>query len=262
MAPANGADEEPRRARIVAAGSLADILRRGREAGWVELEFRADQSLAHIAESLGIPRLEVGAAFVDGAAWSLDFPPPDGSLVELLSVEEPVDLGLEPKFVLDVHLGRLARHLRLLGFDVLWRNDWSGLDLVLTGMAEERVVLTRDRALLFRREFRGSPRLAMLLRSKDSLAQLAEVCRRFGLSPLFRPFSLCADCGSALAPAAMDEVRDRVPPLVAARYTEFFVCPSCGKVYWKGDHFRNIAPFLCRLARELGMSDIPIEFRN
>jgi uncharacterized protein len=237
----------PRSATFAARGYLIEILRGQRGAQPFKLRFHASQSLAHIVESIGIPRLEIGAAKVDGELWSLRLPLPDEAFVELLPLEEPLDVPGGPRFALDVHLGRLARHLRLLGFDVTWANDYTEFDLIGLAAAEGRIVLSRDRALLFRREFHGSPLEGMLVRSRESWAQLVEVCRRFGLASRFLPFSLCAACGAPLVPAGKEELLPLLPPLVAERYDEFFVCPACGKPYWKGDHFRSIGPFLERL---------------
>lgn len=248
-----------RQARLAARDGLAGLLRRssGRDRlsdEAVLLDYRADQSLGHLAESVGIPRLEIGRALVDGAPWPLDLSPPGGSLVELFPVEEPLRFAAGPSFLLDLHLGRLFRLLRLLGLDVLWWSERGvgGPEIVSAALAEERVLLTRDRALLFRREFREGARLAMLLRSTDPYEQLLAATRRFGLASGFAPFSRCADCGSLLRTATREEARPRVPALVADRYEEFFLCPGCGKAYWKGDHFRNIEPFLARLRHDLG----------
>ncbi len=218
----------------------------------LRIDFRADQSLAHIAESLGVPRLEVGAALVDGEDWDLRLPPPDGSLVELLPLREPLEPSGELRFLLDAHLGRLARHLRLLGFDVAWKNGYEGLEILRLAAFDDRTVLTRNRSLLFRREFRGDPRKGMLVRSRTPWEQLVDVCRRFGLASRLRPFRLCSSCGSALIPVRKEDLRATIPRIVAERYDEFFTCPSCGKVFWKGDHFRNLGPFLERLGRDLG----------
>ena len=233
------------------------------EPGAFRLSFRADQSLRHVAETLGLPACEIGSARLGGQAWSLELPPPDGSAIDLFPVEEPLSVGTELRFVADVHLGRLARDLRLLGFDVCWRNDYDTETLVPIAVAEGRIVLTRDRGLLFRRAFAsphaegilacgGQPSASgMLLRSREPYEQLVEVARRFGLAPRLRPFSRCATCGGLLVEASRDEVLDLVPPVVAGRYAGFFLCPSCRKPYWKGDHLKSIEPLLERLRSDL-----------
>ena len=251
-----------RTAALLPRGSLSSLAKRrasAAEAGLPDtpegrflLRFRADQSLRHLAETIGLPGTEIGGAIVDGEAWSLELPPPDGAFAELLPVEEPLPTLGRPSFVLDVHLGRLARDLRLLGFDTAWSGDLDDEGIAGCAVAEGRIALSRDRGLLYRRAFyphgrEGAAARGMLIRSKDPYEQLLEVSRRFGLGPMARPLSLCASCGSALRPATPEEVAPLIPPIVAQRYSEFLLCPGCGKPYWKGDHLRTIIPLLERI---------------
>ncbi len=251
-----------RRTRFQVRGRLTLIVRGGQSPGRrhgdasarlsFPVRFRADQSLGHLAESVGIPRLEIGSALIDGAEWPLELPPPDASTVLLLPLPEPVALDSEPRFVLDLHLGTLSRTLRLLGFDASWKNERETADIIGTALAEDRIVLTRNRALLYTRELHAAPNRAMLILSPEPYAQLLEVSRRFGLADRCRPFSRCAACGALLRRASREEIRPLVPAIVARRYDEFFVCVPCGKAYWKGDHFRNLGPFMERLYADLG----------
>lgn len=241
------------RARFLLRGSLAAFSRRGAE---LELAFRADQSLRHVAEVLGVPACEIGAAEADGEAWPLELPPPDGAAVALFPVPEPRSLGERPRFLSDTHLGRLSRELRLLGFDSAWRAGMSRDETIELALGEGRILLSADRALLFRRELARGRRgeggaRAMLLVSKDPVEQLVGVCARWGLAELWRPLSLCSACGRELEPIALSMARPRVPPVVAAKYCSFQACPACMKVFWKGDHARSIEPLLERLRRGL-----------
>jgi uncharacterized protein with PIN domain len=243
---------------LVLETALASLARPGRarcerlEAGpgraAFSLRFRSDQSAFHLIELLGIPRCEIGEVRADGAAFDAALPAPDGSRLEVLPTPEPVDAGSDPCFVLDVHLGSLARTLRLLGFDVAWRNDFGDDELVDLALRQGRILLTRDRRLLFRR---GVGR-AMLVPTSESFGQVVAVAQRFGLAALTRPFSRCAVCGEPVRAATKAELSGLVPAIVAERYEEFYRCASCGKAYWKGDHFRTILPFLERLASALG----------
>ncbi len=142
--------------------------------------------------------------------------------------------------------------LRLLGIDAVRFECDDSYEIIRNALAEERIILTRNRALLFRRELRRGSRSAMLILSPDPYAQLIEASRRFGLDGRFAPLSRCAACGSPIRPASREEARPLIPAIVAERYEEFFLCPRCGKAYWKGDHFRNIRPFLARLSTDLG----------
>jgi uncharacterized protein len=250
------------RARLVLRGRLASVARR---AVCRDAEFRTDQSLRHVAETLGIPACEIGMARIDGEDWSLELPPPDGATVELEPVAEPVCLGRRPIFLADTHLGRLSRVLRLLGIDSLWRGGTGREEAIETALGEERIVLTRDRGLLFERPLSRPPaqagalggdraaawRRGMLVLASDPYRQLLEVCARFGLDRGLRPLSLCSACGTQLREASKAEVLAQLPRIVAERYDEFSRCPACGKVFWKGDHARSIEPLLARLRSDL-----------
>jgi Uncharacterized conserved protein len=249
---------ESRQVRFCLRGRLASIIRGEAQA---PLRFRADQSLRHLAESIGIPACEIGSAFSDGEAWPLELPPPDGSKVELFPRAEPLDFPGEPSFLVDGQLGRLARELRLLGFDSLWRGAMDRDELIDTAIAEERALITRDRSLLIRRELAAiaGERRDMLVLARKTYDQLVEICRRFGLARLMRPLSLCSSCGARLGPVEKSEVAARVPKIVAEKYEDFRLCPSCGKVFWRGDHARSIDPLLERLGAEAGLQGRPEE---
>jgi uncharacterized protein len=235
-----------RRFRFKLEGRLAATARRGASR---ELSLREDQSLRHAAELIGIPACEIGAAKADGESWPLELAPPDDSLVELSPVPEPILFAERPSFLADLHLGRLSRELRLLGFDSLWRGSLSRDEAIEVALGEGRVLLSADRSLLFRRELARAKgdevrRRCMLVLSKGPFGQLLEVCARFGLAGLWRPLSLCSDCGGELREADAAEVRPLVPPVVAEKYVAFRICPACGKVFWRGDQARSIEPLL------------------
>ncbi len=153
-----------------------------------------------------------------------------------------------PRFLLDVHPGKLARHLRLLGFDALYRNDSSDAEIVRRAAAEGRVILSRDRGILSRQAVGAG----CLVRSGDPFRQAVDVVLDFGLAGNLRPFSRCARCGALLVPVDKKAVADGLPDLVRRRYRRFLRCPACGQVYWRGDHFRNIEALLRRLRAEAG----------
>jgi uncharacterized protein len=232
-----------RTATFVFRGTLALVSRRPSGSA---LAFRSDQSLRHLAEVLGIPSTEIGAALVDGEAWPLEIPPPDHSTVELYPPPEPVLFGQEPRFILDCHLGALGRELRLLGLDAEPRGGLDDDGFVEAALADSRILLTRDRGLLYRKIFASEAR-SMLVASTSPFDQLAQVCRRFGLLAFASPLSRCSACGRRLLAANKTQVMDRVPAIVAERYEEFLACPECGKVFWRGDHARSIEPLLRRL---------------
>jgi uncharacterized protein with PIN domain len=151
--------------------------------------------------------------------------------------------GGEPRFAADAMLGRLARWLRLLGFDSTWEADVPDERLVRQALADERWILTRDRALPV--EWRV-PRV-YLVAAEQPFEQLREVVRAFGLGPLVRAFARCSRCNAALAPLAAEETAARVPLRVRERHARFLACPACGRVYWEGTHVERMRRLLERV---------------
>lgn len=152
----------------------------------------------------------------------------------------------EPRFAADAMLGRLARWLRLLGFDCAYDPDFTDEGLVRVALEEGRTVLTRDRRLPEEWWVEN----VHLVQHEGTRAQLTEVVRHFRLTPWMRPLTRCSDCNRALLPAAPQSVADRVPPRVLAHHGAFSACPSCGRVYWEGTHAGRIRALAADLAAE------------
>ncbi|HAL55778.1 MAG TPA: hypothetical protein DCP63_04695 [Bacteroidetes bacterium] len=145
---------------------------------------------------------------------------------------------MSPRFILDVHLGKLAYHLRMLGFDTLYRNDWGDRDLLAIARDQGRVLLSKDRGLLQLVE------AGYCVIDKDPRFQLLEVLRRFDLFSTIAPFTRCLLCNTILAPVGRDAVLDRLPEKVRDLFGEFQQCPSCERVYWKGSHYERMREFV------------------
>ena len=206
------------------------------------------QTVKSLVESLGIPHTEVDLVLVGGRSVGFAHRPADGDRLSVYPVFESLDLSgftrVRPRplrrvrFVLDVHLGRLARLLRLAGFDTLYDNHWDDRTLSRLSRQEGRILLTRDRGLLMRSEVTHG----YCVRSPHPPAQLSEVIARFDLS--LSPFSLCLVCNRALTALSRRRARERVPPEVALRYRRFRACPQCGRVYWRGSHWEHLKRYL------------------
>ncbi|MBZ4420810.1 Mut7-C RNAse domain-containing protein [Myxococcus sp. RHSTA-1-4] len=237
-------------------GALNDFLspeRRGQEFLHVPL---GGPSVKDFIESLGPPHPEVDVVLVDGEAVDFAYRVRPGSRVAVyppfhsLDVTPVTRVGPppqeEPRFVLDVGLGRLAGFLRMLGFDSLWRNDYADDVLARLSHDEDRILLTRDLGVLKRGEvLRG-----YFPRSTDPAHQLVEVVRRFGLTARMRPFTRCLACNGALTSAQPHEVHGRVPEGVTERHSRFQQCADCQRVYWAGSHHQRMQALIDKL-REL-----------
>ena len=152
----------------------------------------------------------------------------------------------EPRFILDGHLGRLSRRLRMLGYDCLYRADFADEDLARNAVAEARYLLSRDRRLLMRKAIsRG-----YLVRNLDTARQLVEVARHFELLRWMTPFTRCIRCNHVLRVAAKQDVLDKLQPLTRLYYEEFRLCPTCGQVYWSGSHVEHMRKVILDLGSE------------
>jgi hypothetical protein len=207
-------------------------------------------SVKDAIEALGVPHPEIALLLVNGESVGFDrairggdhiaaYPEFTTLAITPISRVRPPDLPAM-RFVLDVHLGRLARLLRLLGFDALYRNDCDDGELARISMEEQRILLSQDRGLLKRRQVRH----AHLVRASRPEAQLEEVLLRYRLHGAIRPFRRCPRCNGELRPVSREEVKDRLPLHTRESYTHFTRCESCGQIYWRGAHHRRLRALL------------------
>jgi len=212
-------------------GRLNDFLPKEQRGQLIAIHFRERQSVKHLAESLGVPHPEVGLVQVNGQEETLGRITENEDRVEI----HPIENGcpIEPRFLLDCHLGRLAAHLRMLGFDCLYQNDFGDSIMTEIVIREQRILLTRDRRLLMRKIIQHG----YCLRSLDPLEQLTEVVRRFELSARIQPFHRCLRCNRPLAPIEKKIIADQLEPLTKLYFDEFHICPACKQIYWKGSHY-------------------------
>lgn len=204
------------------------------------------RSVKDLIEACGVPHTEVDLVLVDGKSVPFSHPITGGERIAVYPVFEAFDVApvtevrpdplRETKFVLDVHLGRLARYLRLLGFDTDYEPDRDDDRLVTVSVDEGRILLTRDRELLQR----ASISHGAFVRATDPIRQLREVVQRFHLSRSIAPFSRCMVCNGELEPVDADLVSDQVPPMTRRHVDEYRRCRSCGRVFWRGAHHEGL----------------------
>lgn len=210
----------------------------------VEADLAGTATLKDVVESLGVPHCEVGS--VIGDLDGLDRPVGDGCRAVVNPVT-PFALQ-DPRFLCDRHLGRLARLLRMLGFDTLHDPDWTEAEVARRCLVGKRTVLSGHRALLKRRTLDR----AMLIREDDPFLQAEAVILRFGLAGRAKLFGRCSHCNGEIVPVAKSDVADRIPPLTSAWLDEYRRCTGCGKLYWEGTHTRKLGPRLADMLRRCG----------
>jgi uncharacterized protein with PIN domain len=219
----------------------------------IERRFDVPGSVKDLIESFGVPHTEVELILANGVSVDFSRPVVGGDRIAVYPVFEAVDVTAalrvrpaplrDPRFVLDVHLGKLAAYLRMIGFDTVYGPCFDDAELVRVSAGERRILLTRDRGLLKH----GALTHGYWLRETDSRRQLEEIVRRFDLHGLMRPFSRCMACNGELAEAAKAGVVGDVPPRVAEAFDKFHRCPECNRVYWRGSHYRRMESWIATL---------------
>lgn len=149
-----------------------------------------------------------------------------------------------PRFVCDEQLGRLARWLRLQGFDTLFECPMDDSKLIRTAQREGRIILTRDRHLPARTLWEA----VVVVEETNYAKQLRELRRKIRL-PHGSLFTRCLDCNEPIRSLPKSKVQTRVPREIYDSYADFFTCPACRKVFWRGSHVKNSEARLRRLRR-------------
>ncbi|MFJ3225821.1 Mut7-C RNAse domain-containing protein [Streptomyces sp. NPDC086783] len=205
-------------------------------------------TLGHVVESLGVPLTEVGALVVDGREVPVSHIPAAGESVRVRAVRRPQSVpGAPLRFLLDVHLGTLARRMRLLGVDTAYEStDIGDPALAARSAAERRVLLSRDRGLLRRRELWAGA----FVYSTQPDDQLRDVLGRF--APGLKPWTRCTACNGLLREATKEELADRLEGGTSRSYDVFAQCAACGRAYWRGAHHDRLEAIVGRALAEFG----------
>lgn len=213
--------------------------------------FKGNPSIKDAIEAQGVPHTEVNMVTVNGLHVDFSYKLKDGDKVDVYPAscvtgkKYRLRLRNEPehRFILDVHLGKLARLMRLAGFDCLYENDYNDHQIADISKSQERIVLTRDRRLLkFSSIVHG-----YWIRSHNPEDQLREVINRYSLHDLIDPFNRCLECNGKIEPVDKDSVIHCLEPKTILYFRDFYQCENCKKVYWKGSHYEYMQKFLEKL---------------
>ena len=218
-----------------------------------EYRFNDSPSVKDAIESLGAPHVEVDLILVNGVSVDFSHRLIDGDRISVYPVFEALDISgvthlreyplRQPSFILDVHLGRLAKYLRMLGFDALYKNNYTRSDIINIADKEKRTILTRDMNFLKMK----SVTRGYAIRSPYPDKQTREVIGHFNLHYLIKPFSRCMLCNGQIEPIAKDDISDTLEELTRRYYDTFYHCTICGKIYWEGSHFERMRKMIPEL---------------
>jgi len=239
-------------------GELNDFLDREDRQRDLDSWFYGIRSVKDLIESFSVPHVEVDLILVNGDSVGFEHIVGDGDRVSVYPRFCSVDIDGaakiqrseqgESRFVLDVHLGTLARYLRIMGFDADYDSRRDDPEIARIAYEEDRILLTRDRRLLMR----SSVERGRIIRNKYPILQAAEVIERFGLCGKIRPFTRCIQCNGIIESLHIDseeyrEIEGQIPPGVKSWCSEYQRCRGCGKIYWRGSHYDNMAKLTDRI---------------
>lgn len=225
---------DPQTLELEFAAELRMFLAPRDRTGHVRVRADGTSSLGHVVESAGVPLTEVGKLVVNGQPAESAYQPRAGDRILVQATRRPQAVP-EPRFVLDVHLGALARRMRLVGLDTDYANDLDDDALIVHANSGRRVLLTKDRGLLRRRKLW----LGAYVRGTRADDQLADVLDRF--APALAPWTRCLACNGPLVWVPKGQVEGLLRAGTRRTYDQFFRCSQCGRVYWRGAHSRRLA---------------------
>ena len=212
-------------------------------------------TVKHAIEALGVPHTEVELILANSESVDFSYVLQEGDhisvypVLESLDVTRMVKVRAEPlrrtRFIADAQLGGLAKYLRMLGFDTLYENRYTDAQVARISANEQRIVLTRDRALLMHKLISHG----CYVRGTRPIQQLEEIVSRLDLYRAIKPLSRCLRCNRELEPVAKEVIRDRLPPGGAPFYRRFWICHQCDRIYWEGSHWHRMEQVIGDLMR-------------
>ena len=238
-------------------GDLNDFLRPGHRHREFGCDCAQSATTKHMVEALGVPHTEVGSLLVNDQSAGFGHVLRPGDRVTVYPVERQKDGQLSGnvedqhtalRFIADSHLGGLARLLRMAGFNTLYDNNYPDETITAIAQRDHRIVLTRDRELLKRRELQHGCYIRKIIPKE----QLREVATRFNLAEAVHPFTLCLHCNTSLHTVDKEAVLEQLPPSVRENQHEFRSCACCHRIYWKGSHWQRMRALLDNILQQSG----------
>jgi len=203
-------------------------------------------SVKDLIESFNIPHTQVQMIIVNGEQRDFSYIVQDNDRISVYPFFHNFDIKSVSKihhplpekmrFIVDQHLGSLARYLRMLGIDTEYNKNLSGHELVEKANHENRILITKDRSILKRNELK----FGYFVYADDLDSQLEELVLQFKLKEHISLFSRCLECNSILHQIEKEKIGHRLPQKVKEQHNSFTLCDNCDKIYWKGTHYQRM----------------------
>ena len=229
---------------------LNDYLPEENRKAWFEYYFEPETTIKDALQNLRVPTDEIDLILVNQQSKGLDYKLKKEDRISIYPVFELFDIsGISKvhdkplrnlKFLGDVHLGRLCKYLRMLGFDTLYFNDFTTDELIELSFQGHRILLSKNQKI------GKHPKVThwYWIRSSDAMEQIRDLYEKLDLAGSIDPLTRCLECNNEIIPVRKEEVLDKLQPRTAKYYDEFFLCPNCNRVYWKGSHYEHMLEFI------------------
>ena len=201
--------------------------------------FRGNPAVKDAIEAIGVPHVEINLIQVNDQTVDFRYHLKNNDVVSVYPVQRKIERK-EIKFILDVHLGKLAKYLRMCGFDTAYQNDYNDKKIIEISLEENRIILTRDIGILKVKSVSNG----YFIRNQDWKAQLTEVLKHFDLYHAITPFIRCIKCNGKLEKIEKEKIIQQLEPLTQKYFDTFFRCTHCQGIFWEGSHFDRMSSFI------------------
>ncbi len=232
---------------------LNDFLKKQYRKRRFVITFNGNTTVKDAIESLGVPHTEVDMITVNGNSVNFNYRIQNNDNIAVYPVYESLDISevqllrdhtlREPKFVLDVHLGKLVKYLRMAGFDCLYDPSLNDSEIIHISTLQKRIILTRDKGILKNSKVTHG----MFVRATMPTEQFREVISRLQLERFIKPFTRCTACNEPIEQIEKNEIIHQLLPLTRKHYSDFYRCSGCKKIYWEGSHFKRMKQLLDKI---------------
>ncbi len=210
------------------------------------IDTKEGNSVGELIYSFGVACAAVDLILVNGHSANFDYILQDNDQISVYPVFERFNITSVSliensplrnlKFICDDHLGRLAKYLRMLGFDTLYNNDYDHNILISLSNSHNRILLSRDKKLLLNKKITRR----YLVKQAEPGEQVREVLEYFDLKKNITPMSRCLECNGVVQQVPEESVKHRIEKYIIEINDEFTECKGCGKIFWKGSHYDSM----------------------
>lgn len=220
---------------------------------WFQVSFAEGATIKDLMQMLGIPAEEIDLVLVDQQSCPLGYLLKGNERISVFPIFERLNIApvgqlhskplRNPRFCCDVHLGKLAKYLRMLGFDTVYTPFSTAEDLQAQSIREKRILLSRSLRLIHHPAITH----AYWVRSSDPDEQIKDLLKKLDLYETASPLTRCLRCNQPLETIEKKDISHQLEPNTKRFYQTFFICPHCTQLYWQGSHFEHMMAFVKQL---------------